>query len=153
MFVPIQRMYSLRGAPLGALGTLGSNNLRAASGSLSFSVILSASLFMDLIFFLLNLALVLLEAYVILSFKASIWDFRLSISASRLTNFLASLESLFRLRLSCLLVKGVSNSGCLASVCGSLCSSQVARLGGALEGDICGGLCPLWAWASPVLHA
>ena len=127
---------------VGSLGTLGSNNLRAFSDSLSFSAILSASLFMDLIFFLLNPALVLLDALVILSSKASIWNFRLPFSASRLTNFLVSLESLFRLRLSCLLVRGASNSGCLASVCGSLCSSQV---------EICGGLCHLWAWALPVL--
>ena len=114
---------------VGSLGTLGSNNLMAASDSLNFSVILSASLFMDLIFFLLNPALVLLDALVILSSKASIWDFRLPISASRLTNFLASLESLFHLRLSCLLVRGVSNSGCLDSLCGSLCGFQVAPLG------------------------
>ena len=66
---------------------------------------------MDLIFFLLNLALVLSDALVILSFKESIWDFRFLISASRLLNFLGSLESLFRLRFSCLLVKGASNSG------------------------------------------
>ena len=118
------------------LGTLGSNNLRAASDSLSFSAILSASLFMDLIFFQLNLALVLLNDLVILSSKASIWDFRLLFSFSKFFNFLASLEFLFHLRLSCLLVRGASNSGCLASVCGSLCGSQV---------DICGGLCRLWA--------
>ena len=78
-------------------------------------------------------------------------------------NFLASLESLFRLRLSCLLVRGASNSmervakgpsGCLTSVCGSLCSSQVVPLGGASVEDICGGDGGgLWAWASPVLHA
>ena len=41
--------------------------------------------------------------------------------------FLASLESLFCLRLSCLLVKGASNSGCLGL---SSIGSQV---------DICGG--------------
>ena len=99
----------LRGAPLiGSLGTLGSNNLRTFSDSLSFSAILSASLFILLIFFLLNPALVLLDALVILSSKASIWDFRLSISASRLMNFLASLESLFCLHFSCLLVRGAS---------------------------------------------
>ena len=121
---------------VGSLGTLGSNNLRAFSDSLSVSDILSASLFMDLIFFLVNLALVLLDAFVILFSSFSIWDFRLLISASRLTNFLASLESLFHLCLSCLLVRGASNSGCLTSVCGSLCGSQV---------DICGGLCHLWA--------
>ena len=130
---------------VGSLGTLGSNNLRAFSDSLSFSAILSASLFMDLIFFLLNLALVLLDALVILSFKASIWDFRLSISASMLTKHLAGLESLFCLCLSCILVRGTSDSGSLASVCGSLCGSQV---------DICGGGGgDLWAWASPALHA
>ena len=82
-----------------------------------------------------------------LSFKASIWDFRLLISASRLTNFLVSLESLFHLRLSCLLVKGASNSveqgakgpsGCLTLVCGSLCSSQV-DICGAGAAHLCGG--------------
>ena len=117
---------------------------------------------LSLIFFVLNPALVLLDALVILSSKASIWDFRLPISASRLTNFLASLESLFHLHLSCLLVRRASNSmewvakspsGCLASVCGSLCGSQVAPIKGTPEGDICGGLCHLWAWASPALHA
>ena len=54
-------------------------------------------------------------------------------------NFLVSLESLLHLCLSCLLVKGASNSGCLTLVRGSLCGSQVAPLGGAPEGDICGG--------------
>ena len=63
----------------------------------------------------------------------------------------------WRFPLSCLLVRGMrsrvpqdsaSNSGCLASVCGSLCSSQVAPLGGAPEGDICGGLSHLWAQCS-----
>ena len=96
---------------IGSLGTLGSTNSSFVSGSLSFSFILLTSLFMDLIFFLLNLALVLLDALVILSCKASICNFRLLISASRLLNFLASLESLFRLRFSCLLVRGASNSG------------------------------------------
>ena len=63
---------SLRRTPLiGSLGTLGSTNLSFFSYSLSFLAILSASLFMDVIFFLLNLALVLLDALVILSFKAS----------------------------------------------------------------------------------
>ena len=86
----------LRRTPLiGSLGTLGSTNLSFFSDSLSFSAILSASLFMDLIFFLLNPVLVFLDALVILSFKASLWDFRLLISASKLTNFLANLESLF----------------------------------------------------------
>ena len=115
-----------------------STNSSFFSDSLSFSFILSASLFILLIFFLLNPALVLLDALIILSFKASIWDFRLLISASRLLNFLASLESLFHLCLSCLLVKGASNSGCLTLVCGSLCSSQVVPLGGTPEGDIHG---------------
>ena len=68
---------------------------------------------MDLIFFLLNLALVLLDALLILSSKASIWDFKLTFSFSKYMNFLASLESLFQLRLSCLLVRGASNSDCL----------------------------------------
>ena len=130
---------SLRGALLiGSLGTLGSTNSSFFLDSLSFSLILLASLFILLIFFLLSPALVLLDALIILSFKVSIWDFRSLISASRLLNFLASLESLFRLRLSYLLVKGASNSGCLTLVCGSLCGSQVAPLGGAPEGDICG---------------
>ena len=53
--------------------------------------------------------------------------------------FLASLESLFRLCLSCPLVKGASNSGCLSSFSHSRSGSQVAPLGGVLEGDICGG--------------
>ena len=106
----------LIGAPLiRSLGTLGSNNLRAFSDSLSFSAILLASLFMDLIFFLLNPALVLWDALVILSSRASIWDFKLLFSSSKFLNFLASLESLFCLCLSCLLVKRASNSGCLIS--------------------------------------
>ena len=103
-----------------SLGTLGSTNSSFFSDSLSFSFILLTSLFMDLIFFLLNPALVLSDALVILSFKASIWDFRLLISASKLLNFLASLESLFRLCFSCLLGRGASNSGCVV-----VCSSQV----------------------------
>ena len=96
----------LRGALLiGSLGIPDSKDLKAFPDSLSFSDILSASLFMDLMFFLLNLALVLLDALVILSSKASMWDFRLSISASRLMNSLASLESLAHLHLSCLLFR------------------------------------------------
>ena len=96
---------------------------------------------MNLIFFLLNPALVLLDALVILSSKASIWDFRLPISASRLLNFLASLESLFHLCLSCLLVKGASNSGCLTSFPCSHSGSQVDICGGQFgsQVDICGG--------------
>ena len=109
---------------------------------------------MDLIFFLLNLALVLLDALVILSSKASIWDFKLLISATRLMNFLASLESLFHLCLSCLFVKGASNftdrrvgpcqrgtkgpSGCSCSRPGS----QVDIRGAGAEGPtacLCGG--------------
>ena len=86
---------------------------------------------MDLIFFLsLESRISALGCLVILSSKASIWDFKSLISAFRLLNFLASLESLFHLCLSCILVKGPSNSGCLTSVCGSFCSSQV---------NICGG--------------
>ena len=132
MHLDLFRGSSLKGAlRIGSLGTHCSINSSLASDFASFSVILSASLFILLIFCLLNLALVLSDALVILSFKVSIWDFRLLISASRLLNFLVSLESLFRLHLSCLLVKGASsNLGCLASVCGSLCGSQV---------DICGG--------------
>ena len=61
---------SLSGAPLmRSLWTLGSTNSSFFSDSLSLSFILSTSLFMDLIFFLLNPALVLLDALVILSFK------------------------------------------------------------------------------------
>ena len=138
---------------VGSLGTLGSNNLRATSDSLSFSAILSASLYMDLISFLLNPTLVLLNALVILSSSSSIWDFRLLFSFSKLLNFLASLESLFHLCFSCRLVRGTSNSGCLTSFSHSRSSSQVVPLGGTLEGDICGGLYHFWAWASPVLHA
>ena len=109
---------------------------------------------MDLIFFLLNLALVLSDALVILFSSSSIWDFKLSFSFSKFLNFLASLESLFRLCLSCLLVRGASNPDCLASVSGSLSGSQVAPLGGTPEGDICGGGGEgLWAWASPALRA
>ena len=76
--------------------------------------------------FLLNPALVLMDILVILSSKASIWDFRLLFTFSKFLNFLASLESLFHLCLSCLLVRVASNSGCLASVCGSFGGSQVA---------------------------
>ena len=139
---------SLRGTPLtGSLGTLGSTNLSFFSDSLSFSAILSASFFMDLIFFLLNPALVLLDALVILSSKASILDFRLLISATRLTNFLASLKSLFHLCFCCVLVRGASNSaerrakgpsGCLTSFSCSCSGSQVDihRAGTAC---LCGG--------------
>ena len=109
---------------------------------------------MDLIFFLLNLALVLSDALVILSSKTSIRDFKLLFSFSKFLNFLASLESLFHLRLSCILVRGASNLDCLASVCGFLCGSQVAPLGSTPEEDICGGGGEgLWTWALPALHA
>ena len=112
---------------------------------------------MDLIFFLLTLALVLSDALVILSSKALIWDFKLSLSFSKFLNFLASLESLFHLRLSCLLVRGTSNSGSQVDICGGRFGSQVAPLDGAPEGDICeaGAACPcgggeggLWALCS-----
>ena len=56
---------------IGSLETLSSTNLSFFSDSLSFSAIVSASLFMVLVFFLLNPALVLLNALVILSSKAS----------------------------------------------------------------------------------
>ena len=141
-----------------------------------------ASRFIELIFFLLNPALVLWDAFVILSSSSSIWDFKLSFSASKFF-FLASLESLFHLHFSCLLVRGASNSGCLTLFSRSHSGSQLAPLGGTPEGDICGGrfgsqvdisgvgtgdeaqgpsgalahlcgsLCHLWAWASPVLCA
>ena len=111
---------SLSGTQLiGSLGTLGSTNSSFFSDSLSLSFILLTSLFILLIFFLLNLALVLLDALIILSFKVPIWDFKLSISASSLLNFLGSLESLFRLCFSCLLVRGASNSGLSLSSIGS----------------------------------
>ena len=83
------------------------------------------------------------DALVILSFKGFIWDFKLSISASSLLNSLASLKSLFRLRFSCLLVRGASsNSGLSLSSIGSqvdICGSpEEAPLpggdGGGLEG-------------------
>ena len=124
-----------------SLGTMGSTTLRAFSDSLSFSFIISASLFILLIFFLLNPALVLLDALVILSSKASIWDFRLPVSASRLTDFLASLESLFCPCFSCLLVRRASNSGCPTSVSCSRVRSQVDICGGRFgsQVDICGG--------------
>ena len=95
-----------------------------------------------LTFFLLNPALVLSNALVILSFKACIWNFRLLISASRLLNFLASLESLFRLCFSCLLVRGASSNSCCLGL--SSIGSQVDICGGdggGLEG--LGGLCRL----------
>ena len=99
---------------------------------------------MDLIFFLLNLALVLSDALVILSFKVSMGDFRLLIFAFRLMNFLASLESLFHLCLSCLFVKGASNSveqGTKGpSGCSCLRSSSPSR-------HPWSGRCPpLWGW-------
>ena len=120
-FGPIWRMYFKGGSSYRALGTHCSTHSSLASGFASFLLILSASFFILLIFFLLNLALVLLDALVILSFKESIWDFKLSISASSLLNSLASLESLFRLHLSCLLVRGASsNLGCVV-----VCDSQV----------------------------
>ena len=106
----------IRGAPqIRSIGTRCSIDPSLASDSASFSFILSASLFILLIFFLLNLALVLSDALLILSFKAPIWDFKLSITDSSLLNSLASVESLFRLCLSCLLVRGASsNLGCVA---------------------------------------
>ena len=130
---------SLSGAQWrGLIVTLGFADSSLASEATRFSFILLASLFILLIFFLLNLALVLSDALVILSFKASIWDFRLSISASSLLNSLASLESLFRLCFSCLLVRGASsNSGCLSL---SSIGSQVHICGGGG-----GGLCRLGA--------
>ena len=65
-----------------------------------------------------------------LIFQSFALGFQIADLASRLLNFLASLESLFRLCLSCLFVKGASNSGCLTSVSCSHSGSQV---------DICGG--------------
>ena len=97
------------GGCLWVIGTLDSLDSLALD-SASLSAILSASRFMDLIFFLLNLALVLSDTLVILSFRESNLDFKLSISSFRLLAFLATLESLFLLCLSCLLVKGASNS-------------------------------------------
>ena len=64
---------SLRGTLWrGLIVTLGFTDSSLASEAASFLLILSASLFILLIFFLLNLALVLLDALVILSFKESI---------------------------------------------------------------------------------
>ena len=110
MHLDLFRGCRLSGAPrIGSIVTLGFTDSSLASDSLSFSFILLTSLFMDLIFFLLNLSSVLSNDLVILFFKAPIWDFRLLLSASRLLNFLASLESLFCLRFSCLLVRGASS--------------------------------------------
>ena len=136
---------SLRGTLWrGSVVGLGFTDLNLALDAASFSLILSASLFILLIFFLSNLALVLSDALVILSFKVLLWDFKLSISASSLLNSLASLESLFRLRFSCLFVKGVSNLGLSLSSIGfqvDICGGG----GGGLEG--LGGLCGLQASA------
>ena len=55
------------------------------------------SLFIDLIFFLLNLAFVLWVAFIILFSNPSIWDFKLFISFDKFLNFLFNLEFLFRL--------------------------------------------------------
>ena len=120
---------------IGFLGTLGSASLSSFSDSLSFSAILSASLFMDLIFFLLNLALVLSDAVVILSSKSPMQDCVLLASVFRLLNFLASLESLFHLRLSCLFIKGTLRGVPQdpASNSGSSCSHSGYQV------DICGG--------------
>ena len=95
---------------IGFLGILDSINSRDFSDSFSFSIILTTSLFMDLIFFLLNLALVLWDVLVILFSNPSIWDFELLISVDKTLNFLASLEFLFLLCFSCLLVRGTSGS-------------------------------------------
>ena len=112
---------SLRGAPrIGSICTHCSTDSSLASDSISFLLILLKSLFILLIFFILNLALALSDALFILSFKESIWDFKLLISASSLLNSLCSLESLFLPHLSCLFIRGASNLGCLALVCSSL---------------------------------
>ena len=75
---------------------------------------LTTSLFIDLIFFLLNLAFVLWVALAILFSNTSILGFKLFISFDKFLNFLFNLEFLFLLRFSCLLVKGcrTSNFGC-----------------------------------------
>ena len=57
---------------IGFLGILDSIDSSDFLDSLSFSVILSASLFMDRIFFLLNIALVLWDAFVILFSNPSV---------------------------------------------------------------------------------
>ena len=139
MHLGLFRGCSLSGAPrIRSIGTHCSIDSSLASDSASFSFILSASLFILLIFFLLNLALVLSDALLILSFKVLIWDFKLLISDSSLLNSLASLESLFCLHLSCLLVRGASsNSGCVV-----VCSSQVWPGGGRVcQGGRLGALC------------
>ena len=84
---------------LGILDSIDSNDF---SDSFSFSIALTTSLFIDLIFFLLNPAFVLWAAFAILFSNSSIWDFKLSISFEKLLNFLFNLEFLFLLRFSCL---------------------------------------------------
>ena len=118
---------SLRQAPrIGSIDTHCSTDSSLSSDFASFSLNISKSLFILLIFFLLNLALVLSDALVILSFKESIWDFKLSISASSLLNSLFSLESLFLLCLSCIFVKGASsNLGCVVKPHLAVWGSQV----------------------------
>ena len=95
---------------LGILDSIDSNDF---SDSFSFLIALMTSLFIDLIFFLLNLAFVLWVALIILFSNPSIWDFKLFISFDKFLNFLCNLEFLFLLRFSSLLVKGcgTSNSG------------------------------------------
>ena len=66
------------------------------SDSFSFSIALATSLFIDLIFFLLNPTFVLWAALAILFSSSSIWDFKLSISFDKFLNFLFNLEFLFR---------------------------------------------------------
>ena len=131
---------SLRGAPwIESIRTRCSTDYSLASDSFSFLFILLKSLFILLIFFLLNLVLALSDALVILSFKESIWHFKLSVSASSLLNSLFSLESLFLRRLSCLFIKGASNLGLSLLFIGSQVDICGSPEGAPLHGGV-GGL-------------
>ena len=70
------------------LDSINSNNFL---DSFSFSIALTTSLFIDLIFFLLNLAFVLWAALAMLFSSFSIWDFKLFISFDKFLNFLFNL--------------------------------------------------------------
>ena len=96
------------------LGILDSIDSKDFSDSFSFPIALTTSYFIDLIFFLLNLAFIPWAALAILFSNSSIWDFKLSISFDKFLMFLFNLEFLFLLRFSCHLVKGcrTSNFGC-----------------------------------------
>ena len=74
---------------------------------------------MLLIFFLLNLALALSVAFVILSFKKIHLGYQIIDLCLQILEFLASLEFIFRLHFSCRFAKGASNSGLSPSSIGS----------------------------------